>query len=87
MVHEIFTFFEKHAKNLNAHSQKLGELGGLTAGTYSWDLQLGLTARTYSSDLQLGLTAGTYSSDLQLGLTAGTYSWDLQLAFNLAFKR
>jgi hypothetical protein len=27
LVHEIFTFFEKHAKNLNAHSEKLGELG------------------------------------------------------------
>jgi len=73
LVREIFTFFEKHAQNLNAHSEKFGELG-LTAGTYSWDLQL-------------ELTAGTYSWDLQLGLTAGTYSWDLLLGFNLAFKR
>jgi hypothetical protein len=31
LVREIFTFFEKHAKNLNAHSEKLGALG-LTAG-------------------------------------------------------
>jgi hypothetical protein len=31
LVREIYTFFEKHAKNLNAHSEKLGELG-LTAG-------------------------------------------------------
>jgi len=31
LVHEIYTFFEKHAKNLNAHSEKFGELG-LTAG-------------------------------------------------------
>jgi hypothetical protein len=31
LVRKIFTFFEKHAKNLNAHSEKFGELG-LTAG-------------------------------------------------------
>jgi len=31
LVREIFTFFEKHAKNLNAHSEKFGELG-LTTG-------------------------------------------------------
>jgi len=31
LVREIFTFFEKHAENLNAHSEKFGELG-LTAG-------------------------------------------------------
>jgi hypothetical protein len=31
LFREIYTFFEKHAKNLNAHSEKLGELG-LTAG-------------------------------------------------------
>jgi hypothetical protein len=31
LVREIYMFFEKHAKNLNAHSEKLGELG-LTAG-------------------------------------------------------
>ena len=31
LVHDIYTFFEKHAKNLNAHSEKFGELG-LTAG-------------------------------------------------------
>ena len=31
LVHEIYTFFKKHAKNLNAHSEKFGELG-LTAG-------------------------------------------------------
>jgi hypothetical protein len=31
LVHEIFTFFVKHAKNLNAHSEN----------SVSWDLQLG----------------------------------------------
>ena len=31
LVREIYTFFEKHAKNLNGHSEKFGELG-LTAG-------------------------------------------------------
>ena len=31
LVREIHTFFEKHAKNLNAHSEKFGELG-FTAG-------------------------------------------------------
>jgi len=31
LVREIYTFFEKHAKNLNAHSEKFGELV-LTAG-------------------------------------------------------
>jgi hypothetical protein len=31
LIREIYTFFEKHAKNLNAHSEKLGKLG-LTAG-------------------------------------------------------
>ena len=31
LVHEIYTFFEKDAKNLNGHSEKFGELG-LTAG-------------------------------------------------------
>ena len=30
-VLEIFTFSEKHAQNLNAHSEEFGELG-LTAG-------------------------------------------------------
>jgi hypothetical protein len=30
-LREIFTFFEKHAKNLNARSEKFGELG-LTTG-------------------------------------------------------
>ena len=27
LVREIYTIFEKHAKNLNAHSEKFGELG------------------------------------------------------------
>ena len=31
LIREIYTIFEKHAKNLNAHSEKFGELG-LTAG-------------------------------------------------------
>ena len=30
-VREMYTFFEKHANNLDAHSEKFGELG-LTAG-------------------------------------------------------
>ena len=33
VVHRIFMFFRKHAKNLNAHLEKFGELG-LTAGIY-----------------------------------------------------
>jgi len=31
LVREIYTIFEKHAKNLNANSEKFGELG-LTTG-------------------------------------------------------
>jgi len=31
LVRKIYTIFEKHAKNLNAHSEKFGELG-LTTG-------------------------------------------------------
>jgi len=27
LVREIYTIFEKHAKNLNAHSEKFGKLG------------------------------------------------------------
>ena len=27
LVHKIFMFFEKHAKNLNAHLEKFGKLG------------------------------------------------------------
>jgi hypothetical protein len=36
LAREIFTFLEKRAKNVNAHSEKFGELG-LTAG-----IQLGM---------------------------------------------
>jgi len=29
-ISQIYTIFEKHAKNLNAHSEKFGELGFTT---------------------------------------------------------
>jgi len=34
LVREIFTFFERHAQNLNAHSEN----------SASWDLQLGFNS-------------------------------------------